>query len=111
MGDDQVLSNEDEQGAAVLMNEPEENPAEDTAESEEAPAVETPVRANRRETRRQTAHVPGPRQKPNLDPAVTQWDAEAETGGEAPAEPEVSNEGVVKSSKYEDPITLGSVDG
>lgn len=60
--------------------------------SEEASGVE-PVRANRRETRKQTAHVPGPRRKPTLDPATSQQVAEEESVAEAPAEAEDSDEG------------------
>lgn len=60
--------------------------------SEEASGAQA-VRANRRLTRRQTAHVPGPRRKPTLDPATSQQVAEEETVAEAPAEAEVSDEG------------------
>ena len=80
------------------------------AKFEEA-SVASGSRANRRATRRHTAHVPGPRQKPKLDPrsAVA---VEDRTGGEAPAEPKVRAE-TVKSKKgkeLEAPIKLGSVD-
>jgi hypothetical protein len=63
-----------------------------TKKSEEASGVNV-VRANRRQTHKQTAHVPGPRRKPTLDPTVSQWNAEEETVAEAPAEAKVSDEG------------------
>lgn len=79
---------------AVEENGPVEEPADVEAESEEAPASATEaVRANRRLTRKQTAHVPGPRRKPTLDPTASQWGAEEESGAEAPAEAEDSDEG------------------
>lgn len=89
------------------VNGPAKLPAE-AAENEEATAAVTPVRANRRETRRQ-AHVPGPRRKPTFVPGESA-PAKEETGGVASAKPMVSDEGVGRSSRYEDPITLGSVD-
>lgn len=81
-----------------------EDTSNQATKSEEASVAFTPARANRRETRRHQAHVPGPRRKPTLDPAVTQWRAEEKTEGGAPATPEVFDEGAVT-------ISSGAVSG
>jgi len=65
-------------------------PEKKTPKSEEASSV-TVARANRRQTRRHTAHVPGPRQQPKLGVVVPA--AEEETEGVASAEPEAFDEG------------------
>lgn len=93
----------------TVVNGPVTVPADVVEKPEEVPsATVTLARANRRETRRQ-AHVPGPRRKPTFVPGVSA-PAKEETVGGAPAKPQVSDEGVGRSSRYEDPITFGSVD-
>lgn len=90
-----------------VENGPVEEPAEAT-ESEEAP-VAAGLRANRRLTRRHTAHVPGPRRKPKFKATTV---AEEKPVAEAPAEAEGFDEGVErKPHGLESPMTLGSVDG
>jgi len=67
-------------------------PSKKKVKSEEA-SPSNVVRANRRQTRRHMAHVPGPRRKPTLDPATSSRVAEEESGAEASAEAEDSDEG------------------
>jgi hypothetical protein len=74
------------------------NPTTKKAKSKKAKSEETPssvkvVRANRRQTRRHTAHVPGPRRKPTFSAGVYRPDAKEEAVAEAPAEAEASDEG------------------
>lgn len=85
---------------------------EEPGQSEEAATGAESFRANRRLTRRQTAHVPGPRRKPKFAATVPPV-AEEEAVAEASAEAEASDEGVgsIDSQGYEKPMTLGSVDG
>lgn len=105
-----------EEEAVVLGTDfaADENPVEepDSEEPEEAP-VKAPS-ARLRRVRNTTAHVPGPRRKRKFAeaPVVEEvpGDAEEETVAEAPAEAEVSDEGV-GPSRFEAPMTLGSVDG
>lgn len=76
-------------------------------EQEEQEFEEAPARVGR--IRNTVAHVPGPRRKRKFAPAPEV--AEEETVAEAPAEAEVSDEGVDESMGFEAPMTLGSVDG
>lgn len=70
---------------------------EKKAKKAEEPSKPVVARANRRLTRRHEAHVPGPRRKPTLEPAASNWKAPAgakeESGAAASAEAKDSDEG------------------
>jgi hypothetical protein len=88
----------------VLKDGPATKSAEKVQEFEEASVPSSP-RANRRTTRRHTAHVPGPRRKPKFKPSVA---AAPAAKAKAPAKAKSAHVGSGK--KYEDPVTFGSVD-
>ena len=96
----------------VVKKEPAKKSAEKRVRSEEAVKVRRGPSA--RGYHRQQAHAPGPRRRRKFDPQVTSPVAEEETVAEAPAEAEVSDEGVgenLDATGREKPMTLGSVDG
>jgi hypothetical protein len=85
--------------------------AEEAVEAQAKVAEESPkpagVRCNRRATRRHTAHVPGPRRKPNyVSQAIPVIEGAEEA--EAPAKPKPATKGSIAGEKP--PMKFGSFD-